>query len=180
MLEIFIPDGEYWDTDREIFINTRATTLKLEHSLISLKRWESKWCKPFLSDKEKTPEEIIDYVKCMTINKDVDPHVYLGLTNSMLDEIGEYIRSPRTATWFSDSSSSSPSREVITAEIIYYWMITLNIPESFSKWHLNELLTLIRVCEEKNKPQKKMSKKEILSRNAELNRARREAMHSKG
>ena len=180
MLQITIPGIELWDESREIFTQTKEQTLQLEHSLVSLSKWESKWGKAFLSKQEKTYEETIDYIKCMTITQNVDPNVYNYLSKSIIDKITEYIEAPMTATYFSKEQSSGNSREQVTSELIYYWMIALNIPFECQKWHLNRLLTLIRVCNIKNQPPKKMSKRAIMSRNAAINAARRKQLNTKG
>jgi hypothetical protein len=180
MLQITIPAVELWDERKQEFVTTKEQTLQLEHSLVSLSKWESKWCKAFLTKQEKTFEETLDYIKCMTITQNVDPEVYNYLTNENIEEINKYIEAPMTATYFSDDKTAKPSREQITAELIYYWMIALNIPFECQKWHLNRLLTLIRVCNIKNQPPKKRSRKEIMSRNAALNAARRKQLNTKG
>jgi len=180
MLQITIPAVEQWDERKQEFVTTKEQTLQLEHSLVSLSKWESKWCKAFLTKQEKTIEETLDYIKCMTITQNVNPEVYNYLTNKNIDEINKYIEAPMTATYFSDDKIVKTSREQITAELIYYWMIALNIPFECQKWHLNRLLTLIRVCNIKNQPPKKRSKKEIMSRNAAINAARRKQLNTRG
>ena len=182
MLQITIPaEPERWDEKKQEFVGpTKSYTLQLEHSLVSLSKWESKWCTPFLSKRAKTLEETIDYIKCMTITKNVPSSVYDNLTEANVAEISAYIEAPMTATTFSEDRSGKKNREIVTAEVIYYWMIALNIPMSCEKWHLNKLITLIRVCNIKNTPPKKMSKREIMSRNKALNDARRRKMNSKG
>lgn len=180
MLQITIPAGEQWDEINQVFINTKEQTLQLEHSLVSLSKWESKWCKAFLTKNEKTDEETIDYIKCMTTTQNVDPNVYNCLTKENIEQIKKYIEAPMTATYFSEEHSGKSSREQVTSELIYYWMIALNIPMECQKWHLNRLLTLIRVCNIKNQPPKKMSKRAIMSRNAALNAARRKQLNTRG
>ena len=180
MLRITIPAVEQWDEEKQEFISTKEQTLSLEHSLVSLSKWESKWCKAFLTKQEKTFEETLDYIKCMTLTQNVDPEVYKYLTNRNIDEVNRYIEAPMTATYFSEDKTVKSSREQITAELIYYWMIALNIPFECQKWHLNRLLTLIKVCNIKNQPPKKRSRKEIMSRNAALNAARRKQLSTKG
>ena len=160
------------------FVYSKETKISLEHSLVSLSKWESRWNKPFLSKDNKTLEETIDYIRCITITQNVDPEVYFRLTDENTNTINKYIESPMTATTFSDNGHSS--REIITSELIYYWMISLNIPMECQKWHLNRLLTLIRVCNIKNAPAKKMSRREIMNRNAALNAARRKKLNSTG
>lgn len=179
MLQITVPPGEMWDEVRNEFVSTKGQILTLEHSLVSLSKWESKWHKPFLSKEPKTQIETIDYIKCMTLTQNVDSNVYQFITRDNIEEINAYIDNPMTATTFSDRENKKPSRSVITAEIIYYWMISLNIPMECQKWHLNRLLTLIKVCDIKNQPDKKMSRHEVLSRNKALNAARRK-QHMKG
>lgn len=181
MLQITIPSTELWDENKQEFVTIKEQVLQLEHSLVSVSKWEAKWCKVFLSKKEKTYEETIDYIKCMTITQNVNPDVYKYLTKENIDKINEYILAPMTATWFSDEKGgTSGSREQITSELIYYWMLSFNIPFECQKWHLNRLLTLIRVCSIKNKDPKKMSRREIMSRNAALNAARKKQLNTRG
>lgn len=181
MLQIVVqiaPEG--WDEKNRIFIDPKTVNLQLEHSLISISKWESKWHKPFLSKDEKTKEETIDYIKCMTLTQNVNSDVYEHLTRSNIEEINEYIGDSKTATTFSKDRDGRPNRDIVTSELIYYWMIALNIPFECQKWHLNRLLTLIRVCEVKNNPGKKLSQRQIMSNNAALNAARRKKYHTKG
>ena len=181
MLTITVPiSPEGWDETKQEFIEPKSQILQLEHSLISLSKWESKWQKPFYSKKEMTDEEALDYIKCMTLNKTVDPDVYNHLTRENIDDVMKYIGNPMTATTFRKDDKSQNNREIITSELIYYWMIASNIPFECQKWHLNRLITLIRVCSIKNSPPKKMNKREIMSRNAALNAARRKQLNSKG
>ena len=180
MLTITVPAFEMWDEKNEKFVNIKECTLQLEHSLISLSKWESKWCKPFLFTKEKTEEETLDYVRCMTLTSRVSPEVYYGLTSENIKAINRYIEAPMTATCFGADRNGRGNREIVTSELIYYWMIALNIPFECQKWHLNRLLTLIRVCNIKNQPAKKMSRRAIMSRNAALNAARRKQLGTNG
>lgn len=180
MLTITIPATEKFDEIKGEFVYAKEQTLQLEHSLISISKWESKWCKPFLGKQEKTTEEIIDYVKCMTLNPNISDDVYSCLTQANVNAINEYIGAPMTATYFSDDKKQKSSREIVTAELIYYWMIALNIPFECQKWHLNRLLTLVKVCNIKNTPPKKMSKRQTASRYAQLNAARRQQLNSRG
>lgn len=182
MLRIRIPAGEYWDERRQIFIQLEGQILLLEHSLVSLSRWEARWHKPFLSNEKKTRAETIDYIRCMTVTENVDPIVYDSLSDNVINSVSLYINEPMTATTFSDDGKAGPrSREIITAEIIYYWMVALQIPfEPCEKWHLNRLLTLVRVCNIKNQPKKKSNPRDIMSRNAKLNAERRKRLGTKG
>lgn len=180
MLQIDIPAGEFFDDKRNEFIYTKPVSLTLEHSLVSLSKWESKWCKPFLVKEKKSTEEILDYIKCMTLTQNVDPNIYLSLTSDNVEKITKYIDHPHSATIIHDDPNAPRSRETVTSELIYYWMIEFRIPFECQKWHLNRLLTLIRVCNIKNKPPKKMSQSQIMSRNTALNAARRKALNSKG
>jgi len=180
MLEILISDQEFWDETKEEFVYVKPIVLQLEHSLVSLSKWESKWQKPFLGNGKKTAKETMDYIRCMTLTKDVDPLVYQYMSEDVVKRVSDYIVNPMTATWFSKEDQSPPSREIVTAEIVYYWMITLQIPFECQEWHLNRLLTLIRVCNAKNTPTKKLGRKQLAKRNAALNQARRKALNSKG
>ena len=180
MLTITLPALELWDEAESEFVSVKEQTLELEHSLVSLSKWESKWCKPFLSKVEKTDEEVLDYIRCMTLTKNVDPDIYSRLTDAHVKQIYDYINAPMTATTFSQDKSAAKSREVVTSEVVYYWMIALNIEFECQYWHLNRLLTLIKVCNIKNSPPKKRSKKDIMSQNAALNEARRKQLNTKG
>ena len=180
MLQIVIPEFECYDERIGEFVKVKETKLQLEHSLVSLSRWESKWNKPFLGREAKSVDQCVDYVRCMTITQNVDPRVYMGLTASLFKQIDDYINLPMTATWFNEKENKRANREVVTAEIIYYWMIALNVPFECQKWHLNRLLTLIRVCNIKNTPEKKMSKKEVLNRNRALNAQRKSRLKTRG
>lgn len=179
MLQITVPAQEYWDTIKQEFVYTKEQTLQLEHSLVSLSKWESKWNKSFLHSKDKTDEEILDYIRCMTITQHVKPEVYSRLSADNVQEINDYINAPMTATTFSKDKGGKRNYDIVTAEVIYCWMVTLHIPPQYEKWHLNKLITLIRVCEDKNNP-KKMSKKDIYSRNAQINARNRAKYKSKG
>lgn len=179
MLSITIPPHEYYDEIHNTFGSTKETTLQLEHSLVSLSKWESKWKKPFLSKEKKTAEECLDYIRCMTITQNVDPAVYMGITSQIIERVNNYIEDSMTATWFRKDESGRPSREVITSEVIYYWMVAQNIPFECQKWHLNRLLTLIRVCNVKNSPSKKMDKQAIMERNKALNASRKSKSRAK-
>lgn len=182
---IHIPSRELYNESTNRFINVKETTLVLEHSLLSISKWEAKWKKPFLTEGSMdTTEKILDYIRCMTITpQNPDPNVYLCITQDDLKEIMDYINDPMTATWFGEdrdpNKKKKRQKEVLTSEVIYWEMIALQIPTEFQKWHLNRLTTLIRVCNAKNNPEK-MNKKDILAQNAALNKARRAKLHSKG
>lgn len=164
----FVPPDEFYE-------------LELEHSLVSLSKWEQKFEKPFLSDVERTDEETLWYVSAMILNVNPPAGILERLSKEHFDEIQQYITKKMTATWFhEDKASKGGSREVITAEVIYYWMISLQVPMECQYWHLNSLLTLIQVINEKNKPQKKMTRAEIAQRNRELNAQRKAQIGTKG
>lgn len=192
MLELTIPSKEGWDESKQEFVRTKEQTIVLEHSLVSLSKWESKYHKPFLSNDEvykKTSEELLYYIKCMTITQNVDPAIYQLLNAEEFKIINDYIDNTMTATWFSQQKNSkttvtkSFNKETITSELIYYWMIELGIPFECQRWHLNRLLTLIRICnvkEQQSGKGGKMSKRDILSQNRSLNAARRSRLGTKG
>ena len=176
MLKITIPPRELYDNSKAEFIQFKGVELSLEHSLISISKWEAKWHKPYLDpvpSHTKSAEEFIDYIKCMTLTPNVDPLAYTALTMDNYKEIAEYIKDPMTATWFTKQEGSAPSMRVITSEVIYGWMVGLQIPFECQKWHLNRLLTLIRVCGENNSKEQKMSKSEAMAQHRRLNAARR-------
>lgn len=184
MLKVTIPSSELFDETSQTFIYTKEQTLSMEHSLVSLSKWEAKWNKPFLSNEERTVEETLDYFRCMTITQDVDPDIYKYMPPVIIEQIEAYIKAPMTATTFYEDKiegkSKGSSKEIITSELIYYWMIANNIPMECQKWHLNRLLTLIRVCSIKNAPPKKTGKRELASKYAALNAARRKKFNTTG
>lgn len=183
MLTLNIPSSEWFDENRMEFYKVEPCALQLEHSLISLSKWESKWKKPYLNPSSPiTRDEFLDYVRCMTISRNVNPLVYESLSPELIATIQDYINDKMTATWFSkDQKEKGITRgRIVTSELIYYWMIAQNIPAEYQKWHLNRLLTLIEVCNAENSPKGKMPTEEILRRNKELNDQRRRAMHTNG
>lgn len=179
-ITIIVPANEVYVEATNRFESVSETKLVLEHSLVSISKWEAKWHKAFLGKDSKTDEETIDYIKCMTLTQNVDPNVYYCLSADNVQQIKNYIEDPMTATTIRENPNAPRSREIITSELIYYWMVALNIPVEFQKWHLNRLLMLIRVCNIKNSPPQKMSQRQIMSRNAALNKARRQQLHSSG
>lgn len=180
MLRLKIAPTEMWDERKQEFVQTGERELMLEHSLVSLAKWESKWQKPFLDQKPKTGDEMLDYVRCMTITQNVSPETYSRLTTGNMAEIEQYISRPMTATTFSAEQHGNRNGEKTTAELIYYWMVTLSIPFECEKWHLNRLLALIRVCNMKNQPARKKSQRAILQENRALNAARRQRLRTRG
>lgn len=185
MLILTIKGTRLWNSEKEEFIVTKDTTISLEHSLVSISKWEAKWHKPFIGDDKKTMEQTIDYIKFMTLTQNISDNVYNALSAENLKTVTEYIDNKMTATWFSEPKPGQGKppgkKEVITSELIYYWMIALEIPFECQKWHLNRLLTLIKVCNAKAKATNtKQSKRDILKNNAELNAARRKKLGTSG
>lgn len=188
MLEIYIKPSTGWNYDIEEFVNFKGCRLTLEHSLISVSKWESKWKVPFITNLEqKSTEQLIDYIRCMTINikglseydKDLDPYMFLTADN--LKEVTKYIEDSHTASTVKEPKSGRGSGEQVTSELIYYWMVAYNIPVEFERWHLNRLLMLIRICNIKNQPSKKKGNttSDIAQRKA-LNAQRRAKYHTRG
>lgn len=187
MLQLTIEGKSLYDEKNETFLRIKGQTIQLEHSLVSVSKWESKWKKPFLSTKEKTHEETLDYIRCMTITQGVDPLLYLGITDAQIDMVNAYMNDSMTATVFGpderDVTKASPrnNNKPITNEEIYYYMDEYRIPHSCAKWHLNRLLTLIRVHSAKNKPQKKQKvSADARAERSKVNAARRAKLHSRG
>lgn len=184
MLLLHIPETELFNDETNEFVTVKEQTIKLEHSLIAISKWESKYLKPFMSKEPKTVEETRYYIKCMTIGY-VDPNVYLCITDDMVRKVNAYIENPMTATKFYDlrDRSNKPKRsdKVMTSEEIYCSMVLANVPVEFEKWHLNRLITLIKCIGIESDPKaKKMKGKELMKYNSEVNAARRKALHSKG
>lgn len=183
MLTIVVPGPmELYDEDEQEFLEDEAgaVTLKLEHSLISLSKWESRFEKPFLGKEEKTSEEKLFYIQCMDLSRQTPSEVYERLSTANIAEIEEYINAKKTATWFREATGAPKSREVITAELIYYWMFSYGIPLDCEKWHLNRLFTLIRVFSAKADKPQKMSRGETIARQRELNEQRKKQLGTSG
>jgi hypothetical protein len=181
MITLFVPGQELFNEKTEEFITLPPSTITLEHSLVSISKWEAKWKKPFFDKKEKTPKEAEDYIRCMCITKNVPPTVFSFLGKDNLKKIEDYISDPMTATTFSQKEGQSKRSRIITSELIYYWMISDGIPMDCEKWHINRLLTLIRVFDaESNSSKHKMSKNDIYKQNSALNAARRAKSRSRG
>lgn len=179
MLYLTVSSGEIFDEATWTFTEIKPTVIQLEHSLLAISKWESKWKKPFMSTKQKTDEEFRDYVRCMTINRNVDPNVYYRLTAADYRKIDEYIHDPMTATVFHNTKKERPSSKQVTSEQIYFWMCQAQIPFEAEKWHLNRLMTLIRIYSIENNP-KKMSKSDIYKSNKAINEANKAKYHSRG
>lgn len=184
MLTVTIPSSQLWDERTETFLYTKETTLSLEHSLVSISKWESKHHKAFLSERTQsslTADEFIDYVRCMTMTQNVDPQIYLHLTRENLRAIRDYMNAPMTATHFPNTTHSGKGGgDVKTSEVIYYEMIILGIPFECQKWHVNRLLTLINVCSRKSGKSPRMSRQDVMRNNARINAERLRKYHTKG
>lgn len=174
MLVLEVPLEESFDESKMEFVTTMAHKLELEHSLVSLSKWESKFGKPFLSTENKTSEETIWYIGAMSVAGEIPPEVFTKLTDEHVKAISDYINDKQTATWFRENPNKKINREIITAEIIYYWMLTMNIAKECENWHLNRLITLVRTVSEKNNPPKKgrVDRAEMARQREELNRRR--------
>lgn len=181
MKTVYIPKiEELFDEEKGEFFSIQETKITLEHSLVSISKWESIWHKVYLSEQPKTNEEVLSYIECMTITQNVNPYIYKVLPNKVINEITEYINDPMTATIITDNNKIKGKKEIITSELIYYWMFKLGIPKECEKWHFNRLFTLIQIYNAKDQPERKMSKNEILKQNHALNAMRRAKLKSRG
>lgn len=184
MLTITIPAREAFNEQTSEFVRIKEQTISMEHSLVSISKWESKWHQAFFGKREKTPEMMMDYIKCMTLTQNVDDNIYMFLTEKNIEDIKQYMEDPQTASYFRQNDQDKPSTETVTSELIYYWMIELGIPPEYRKWHINRLMSLIRVCSVKTNAAsgggKGMPKKNLYGSNNALNKSRKNRMHSKG
>lgn len=178
MLELRTQDQEFYD-DEHGFIEIPGGSYVLEHSLISVSKWESKWHIPFLSTEEKTDEQVRDYIRCMFVKPPKHKDAYLYFSLETIREIAEYINEPMTATTFSELSKRG-GFQIITNEVIYYWMVACNIPFECDKWHLNRLLTLIKVVSLEMNPKKQMDTRDILEQNRRINEMRKKKYNTNG
>lgn len=181
MLRLEVGGTELYDEESSTFRTENSVEIELEHSLVSLSKWESHFEKPFLATTDKTNDEVLWYIHAMILTPGITPDIVQLLSSAQFMQINRYINAKMTATWFLEQKNQPPNREVVTAEIVYYWMISLNIPLECETWHFNKLMTLIKVCNEKNNPnKKKMSQADIARRNRELNAQRRAAAGTTG
>lgn len=179
-IKIHIPKQSFFNEEKNEFINVEPCDITLEHSLYSISKWEQKWHVPYLTDDQKTIEQVISYIQCMTITQNVNPEVYKYIPDSELIRVKEYINDPMTATTFAKEEGKGQGKKILTNEVLYFYMLSYNIPADFDKWHLNRLLTLIKIFNEENKPKKKMSKHQAINNYARLNAERRARLGSKG
>ena len=181
MITLHIDKTTLWDEEKEEFITVNAQDIVLEHSLLSLSKWESKWEIPLLSKQPKSKEQFLDYIRCMTVTQHVNPYVYYCLTDEHIKTVDEYIDKKMSAATFSGDTRKGQGGKQVTADLIYYWLVALQIPfEPVEKWHLNRLMSLIKICNIENQPSKKMSRGATMRQNAALNAARRKRHGSRG
>lgn len=184
MLQIFVEGNEFYNEKLNEFVTVKGQRLSLEHSLVSISKWEAKWNKPFFMNNNKTDEELLDYIRCMTINSNqVDDAIYSCLRAEDIEKISTYINSPMTATTFRENGQQKRRKEIVTSELVYYWMVAYNIPFECEKWHINRLLTLIRICSIKNSSygkSNKMSKRDTINYYKNLNEARKASLGTRG
>lgn len=180
MLSLTVKGTELFDEETGTFTTTEDVSLELEHSLVSLSKWESFFQKPFLSSSDKTSSEIFAYINMMILTENIDESVILSFSQENLKEINDYINSPQSATIFGSMPEQRGRGETITSELIYYWMVAFNIPFECQSWHINRLFSLIRICNIKNSKPKKRSQHEVAAQNRELNAKRREQLKTSG
>lgn len=181
MLTIIVSEVPVFDDDAQEFKTQGGVEVELEHSLVSLSKWESKFEKPFLSSEDKSHEEIVEYVRCMALDPKTPPELFLTLSEANFEDINSYLEAKQTATWFSDAPGAPKARQqIITSELIYFWMISFEIPFSCETWHLNRLFTLIRIANAKTATPEKMTRSQIAERNRELNAQRRAQLKTTG
>lgn len=181
MLTLRIGTATHWNPEKEEFVTTPETEVRLEHSLRAISKWEARHCKPFLGRKKWTAGEMLDYIRCMALDDSIDPAVFLSLSKTQIEAVQKYIDLPMTATWFSHQEQNKTNRgSAVTSELIYFWMSSYGIDWQAQDWHLNRLMTLIQVASEKNKPPKKVPKTAALQQRRALNAARRKRYNTGG
>ena len=180
MLTIYVGATEHFDEKTREFSYVGGTPIQLEYSLAILSKWESKFNKPFLGPQKKTREETISFIQEMIITPEISPDIINEFTLQNFKDVNAYMESKQTATWFSDTPEPKTSREVITAELIYYWLVTFNIPWEAQHWHLNKLFTLIKVFNAKSEKPKKMTPGQAAARRRELNEQRKQQYKTAG
>jgi hypothetical protein len=180
MLTLTVLGQELFDEETQEFSNEVYAVLELEHSLVSLSKWESKYEKPFLGPGEKSTEEVLGYVEAMTLTTDFPPDVFHRLSDKNMEQVNVYLESKQTGTWFNEEKEGKASTETITSELIYYWLVAHQIPFEVENWNLNRLFTLIKICNIKNAKPKKMGRGEMLARNRALNEQRLKQLGTSG
>jgi hypothetical protein len=180
MLTIEIPERDFFNEETCEFVVKPKVSFQIEHSLASISRWESKWNIPFLADTRKTNEQMADYIRCMTVTKNIPEDIYADLPAEVHVKVSEYIRAPMTATTLPQDRGGRRNRETTTSELIYFWMVSYNIPLECQKWHLNRLLTLIQICNIKNQKPGKRNRQDLMAQRRSINASRRAQYNSKG
>jgi hypothetical protein len=180
MLTLFIEPIELFNEETQTFQTLDGFELELEHSLVSLSKWESITKVPFLSKTDKTPEDIRLYIEAMIISPIYPPNAVGRMTQSNIDQVNAYLESSESATTFGTMPEVKGRGETITSELIYYWMVAFNIPFECERWHLNRLFSLIRICNIKNTKPKKMTARQLAERNARLNEERKQKYQTRG
>jgi hypothetical protein len=180
MLTITVLGEEHWDQENEKFVYPDSFKLELEHSLVSLSKWESKWEVPFLGEKPKTTEMVLDYIECMILTPDPPADWISKLSKENIEEITAYFDSKQSATWFNDHHPEPKTGETITSELVYYWLDICDIDWQAQYWHLNRLLTLVKIHTVKQAKPKPMSRSEMLRRRRALNKQRLKEMEEGG
>lgn len=178
-IQIHIPKREIYDEEKEMFIDVNEYNLTLEHSLLSISKWESKWHVPYITKKEKTSEQVLDYIRCMNTGKPIPEEVYNYIPGEELDKIVKYINDPMTATTVK-TRNNEQNREILTSEVIYYYMFECNIPKECERWHINRLMTLIGVFGVKRDTGTKLSRSEAIARNKMINERNKAKYHTRG
>lgn len=179
MLKLNVKISEAFDEEKQEFV-FETFPLELEHSLVSLSKWESEFEKPFLAAEEKTNEEALGYIRAMIVTPDYPSDILNKLQQEDVDAINRYIEAKMTATWFAETKETGPRRQTITSELVYYWMTSYQIPWEAENWHLNRLFTLIKVFNAQNEKPKKTGAKEMAERRRALNEQRRAQFKTRG
>lgn len=180
MLTIIVTDVENFDENTQSFMETKGFIIELEHSLASISKWESEFEKPFLASDPKTQDESLGYIRCMCLGSDVTTDMLSRLSPKQMSQINAYINAKMTATWFTERPQAGKAREIVTSEVIYYWMSALTLPFGCDQWHFNKLLTLIKVANSKNAPQKNTPRRDMAAQRRSINASRQQRYNTTG
>lgn len=176
MLEIHIPELEFYDESNNEFFTRKPLDVSLAHSLISISKWEGIWKKAYFPSSYQEGLqgglEELSYVECMIIGK-TPSYVPMYLLQNHKRELHEYINDTQTATTLHQLGPRKGVTPTITSELIYYWMIKFGIPFECQRWHVSRLLALIEVCNNKeNAKGNKMNPVDSARYRYELNKKR--------
>lgn len=179
---------ELFDEETNTFLHPVGKKLHLEHSLLSISKWEAEWEIPFLNT-DKTSEQSLSYIKCCVLDDDFDELLLNTLSDKNILDFNAYLSKGMTAKKIIDLRSSlsqkrksrrPASQKALTSEDIYYSMIQFHVWKECEEWPLQRLLSLLQLCSLKSNSTGEMSKSDQAKFYREENARRKAKYHTNG